>query len=108
MVEELLGPTGEQTEYLLKSISERLSGREDCKRTEYIVTINDNGVNMSPLIQVFPNRYKRKEGDKIDIVSFVHQYKMSNARLDGFVFGTYKYQLTPDRKQRKWRKINES
>lgn len=108
MIENHLGPTGEQTEFLLKSISTRLSGREDCKQLEYVVTINENGVHMNPLVQVFPNRYQRKEKDKIDIVSYVHQYKMPNARLDGFVFGKYKYQLSADKTQRKWRKMNES
>ena len=105
MIDNLLGPTGEQTEFLLKSISSRLSGREDCKDVTYRVTIDHSGVKMEPLIYVFPNRYNRKESDKLDIVSYIHIYKMNNALLSEFVFGTYEYQFSVDRKQRKWRKV---
>lgn len=105
VISDLGEPTGQQTEYLLKSIANRLSGRDDCKKTCYRVTIDHSGVRMSPYIEVFPNRYTRKESDKIDIVSWVHLYKMNNARLSDFVFGTYEYQLSVDGKKRKWRKI---
>ena len=60
---------------------------------------------MYPFIQIFKNRYSRKESDRIDVVSWVHIYKMQNAKLDGFVFGTYEYQLSAEGKQRRWRKI---
>ena len=104
-LENLSEPRGQQTEFLLKSISTRLSGREDCKREQYRVTIDENGVTMFPIVQIFPNRYMRKESDKVDVVSWVHLFKMKNARLDGFVFGTYEYQLSAEGKQRRWRKI---
>lgn len=99
-------PNGKQTEFLLRSISERLSGREDCRNVNYKVTINHNGVSMEPLVYVYKNRYQRKETDKLDIVSFVHKYKMNGAVLSNFVFGTYQYQSTLDGKRRKWRKIS--
>lgn len=105
MIINLEGPTGQQTEFLLKSIADRLSGRDDCRKTCYKVVINHNGVTMFPHVEVFPNRYHRREADKIDVVSFVHQYKMPNARLSEFVFGTYEYQLSVDGKRRKWRKV---
>ena len=105
----MIGKTDEhksqQTEYFLKSIAERLSGREDCKKLCYRVTINHNGVNMLPHIEVFPNRYRRHEEDKIDIVDFIHHYKMKNALLSDFIFGTYEYQLSIDGKKRRWRKV---
>lgn len=100
-------PTGQQTEFLLKAIADRLSGRDDCRKVCYKVKINHQGVVMTPHVEVFPNRYHRQESDKIDIVSYVHQYKMPNAMLSGFVFGTYEYQLSVDGKRRKWRKTNE-
>lgn len=106
LIEHLNEPTAKQTEFLLKSISDRLSGREDCKRMTYTVHIDHRGVTMEPLVYVYKNRYSRKETDKMDIVSFVHKYKMSGARLDGFVFGTYEYRLTLDGNRRKWRKID--
>lgn len=105
MIDNFLGPKGSQTEFLLKSISSRLSGREDCKNVTYRVTIDHCGVKMEPLINVFPNRYNRKESDKLDVVSYIHIYKMHNALLSDFVFGTYEYQFSVDHKQRKWRKV---
>lgn len=106
LVENLSEPNGKQTEFLLNSISTRLSGREDCKGLQYKVTINHNGVSMIPYVEIFPNRYNRKEGDKIDIISWVHLYKMRNALLSNFVFGVYEYQLSAEGKQRRWRKVS--
>lgn len=105
LLENIDQPQGKQTEFLLKSISTRLSGREDCKDITYTVKINHNGVTMEPLIYVYKNRYARKETDRLDIVSFVHQYKMKGALLSGFVFGTYTYSALPDGKRRKWSKV---
>lgn len=105
IVENMDEPQSHQTEYLLKSISQRLSGRDDCRNATYTVTIDHSGVKMSPLVYVFPNKYKRKETDRLDIVSFVHQYKMKGAVLSGFVFGTYTYDTAGDSKGRKWRRI---
>lgn len=106
IIENVDEPTAQQTEFLLKSIASRLSGRDDCKQVTYKVVIDENGVNMSPLIYVYKNRYNRKESDKMDIISFVHHYRMTNALLSGFVFGTYEYQLSIDGKRRKWRKVD--
>ena len=106
MFDNISEPIGQQTEFLLKSIATRLAGREDCKKVKYIVIIDHNGVRMDPLIYVYPNRYKRKDSDKIDIVSFVHQYKMHGALLTDFVFGVYEYELAYEGKRRKWRKIS--
>ena len=99
-------PNGRQTEYLLRCIANRLSGREDCKHLQYKVSININGVSMEPLVYVYKNRYKRQETDKLDIVSFVHDYRMNGAKLSDFVFGTYQYQMSSDGKRRKWIKID--
>ena len=105
MIESLDEPKGQQTEFLLKAISTRLSSRDDCKGKPYTVKIDHNGVSMTPLVYVFPSRYKRKEGDQMDIVSFVHKYKMSSALLSDFVFGTYRYEQIGDSIKRKWRKV---
>ena len=99
-------PQGKQTEYLLKCISTRLSGREDCRNVNYKVTIDYKGVRMEPLVYVYRNRYNRKDVDRLDIISFVHKYKLSSALLSGFVFGTYEYESTEDGKKRRWRKTN--
>ena len=106
MFENVDEPSGRQTEYLLKCISDRLSGRADCRKVRYTVIIDHNGVRMNPLVYVYPNRYRRKETDLIDIVSFVHSYRMKSALLSNFVFGTYEYELSIDGKKRKWRKTS--
>ena len=103
MFENISEPLGKQTEFLLKSVAERLAGREDCRQITYTIMIDHNGVRMNPLIYVYPNRYKRKETDKIDIISFVHEYKMQGALLSDFVFGIYEYSLLGSK--RKWRKV---
>jgi hypothetical protein len=103
-IENLDEPTSAQTEFLLKSIADRLSGRQDCRRVEYKVRIDEHGVRMEPLVYVYKNRFQRQDTDKLDIVSFIHKYKMKGAPLSGFVFGTYEYQLSADGKRRKWRR----
>ena len=97
-----------KTEDLLKYISSRLSGRDDCKKINYKVTISNTRITMEPLIYVYPNRYNRKETDKIDIVTFVLIYKMPHIMLDDFVTGRYEYQLSADGKNRRWRKLDEA
>lgn len=106
MSEIFEGPKGAQTEFLLKAISSRLSGREDCRGKVYTVNIDHTGVTMTPFVYVYRNRYSRKDSDKMDVVSFVHQYRMPNALLSEFVFGTYEYQASMDGKRRRWRKVN--
>lgn len=106
LLENIDEPQGKQTEFLLKAISTRLSGREDCRNLTYRIKIDHNGVTMEPLIYVYKDRYSRKETDRLDIVSFIHQYKMKGAKLSGFVFGTYEYLSTSDNKRRKWRKVD--
>lgn len=106
MFDDVNEPIGQYTEQLLKLIASRLSSREDCKGVNYQIVIDHNGVRMNPLIYVYPNRYKRKESDRLDIVSFVHQYKMCNIILSQFVFGTYEYSPSYDGSRRKWRKVD--
>ena len=99
---------GKPTEYLLKCIAQRLAGREDCKKVNYQIHIDASGIHMYPTVKVFPNRYRRKETDKMDIVTFVYHYKMQGVKLDELVFGRYEYQLSSDGKKRRWRKLNET
>lgn len=93
-----------QTEMFLKNISQRLSGRNDCKKLIYTVTIKSNEVYMKPLIQVYKDRYHKRQEDKMDIISYVHTIKMPGIKLSELVSGTYEYQLSIDGKNRKWRR----
>ena len=96
------------TEDLLKSISQRLAGREDCKKIVYQISIDKDGIHMYPIVNVFPNRYNRKEVDKIDVITYVHEYRLPELKLDELVFGRYEYQLSSDGKKRRWRKVDEA
>ena len=103
---------GKLTELLLKSISQRLSGREDCKDMTYDVKIDNIGIHMYPIIYVYPNCHRRKESDKIDVLTFILATKFQDVVLTGmhdqFVQGTYRYSLVDTEKKRRWRKINET
>ena len=105
MFDKVPEPISKQTEFLLKSISSRLAGRDNCRNVTYRVIIDHNGVRMSPLVYVFPNRYKRRESDKKEIIQFIHENKMNGSMLSGFVFGTYEYRPSYDNKRRKWVKL---
>ena len=97
---------GKRTMELLNYISSRLSGRDDCKNVNYIVTIDHTGIRMSPMVNVYPNRYRRHESDKLDVISYIHMYKMPDALTSDFVFGTYQYQSSFDNKRRRWTRIS--
>lgn len=101
-------PRGKQTELLLKCISGRLSGRQDCRDVNYKVKINNSNIMMEPLIYVYKNRYQRKEIDRLDIISYVCKYKFnSNSEIfTNLVPGTYIYESTLDNKKRRWRKLD--
>lgn len=107
------------TKELLMSIAEHLSGREDCKGIEYTVSIGMSKrdirhITMKPRKQVFPNRYKRCKADKLPVINhviqehFVELYGGADAKMnpivytDNLVKGIYQYQLSVDKKQRRW------
>jgi len=91
------------TEDFLKLIAYRLSGRDDLKRTQYKIKIEaNNQIIMEPLVYIFPNRYNRKEADRIDVVSYMLTMMVSDR---GFVPGTYMYKCSSDNKRRKWIRV---
>ena len=95
------------TQRLLKAVSDRLSGRDDCKGLTYLVDISiKNGVVMNPLIYVYPNKHRRAEADKIDIISFVHRYKLQDLSLDQLEFGTYEYRPIGQTQKRRWIRVS--
>lgn len=106
MFENMPEPSGILTEKLLKAISNRLSGREDCKKLSYLVTIDHTGVKMNPLVQVYPNKHKRKESDLIDIISFIHASQFNNVELTDLIFGVYAYDVFEGLGKRRWRRLS--
>lgn len=88
------------TEILLLTISRRLAGREECRGVNYEVTISKGQITMVPEIEIFPNRYSKKESDKVSVLSYVMM--LMGSRTDELVHGTYIYKSSIDRKKRQW------
>lgn len=93
--------SGKYTEDFLKSISNRLSSRNDCKMCEYEVIISKKSVTMTPTIFIYPNKHKRKVSDKINI----KDWAMTGLSLVDLVEGRYKYVLSLNNTKRRWVKI---
>ena len=92
---------------LLTAISDRLSGRKDCRQVEYLVSIGicdedllekhnishdwifkgmnppqnyyDKYVVFEPVRLVYPNCHDRKESHKLSILEYVANYKLDSA-----------------------------
>lgn len=110
------------TTQFLRHIAQHLSSRPDCKGVEYVVTIGTDqwkdAVLMSPTKYVFPNRYDRSPSYLESVVLHVLKHHMPelylprtecayNAFVDEtkIVPGTYMYQLSVDKKKRRWTKV---
>ena len=88
------------TKLLLLSISNKLSSRADCRKVEYRIRISRNSIYMTPERYCFPNWHKRKEADKLNVVSFcMHKLGYSIADL---VPGCYIYKLSVSNRRRRW------
>ena len=96
----------DNTSEFLQRLSSRLSGREDCKYTEFKVRISENHVTMDPLIYVFPDTHRRAERDKISALAYTLQ--TMNFKYNELSTGTYMYKHRDSqaRKCRKWVKID--
>lgn len=118
----------ELTMQILHSISNRLSSRHDCRKIEYTITIYSTHVQpdvegctdsyiqilFQPDRDVYPDRFHRTIGDKIDIVTYtLHTYFPEIIKghdtfgrpymsSDSLIPGTYRYVLSFDKKQRRW------
>lgn len=105
---------------LLKKLSTRLSGRNDCRFKEYKVTIQKerelSRISLNPIVDVFPDSHRRKQSDKISVLRWIfnddvisgHAYEeygtivIKNATYSP---GLYVYKLSVDNKRRKWMKL---
>ena len=110
------------TTQFLRCIAQHLSSRADCKGLEYVVTIGtdkwDDAVLMSPMKYVFPNRYDRSPSYLESVVLHVLKHHMPElysprteciytafVDINKIVPGTYMYQLSIDKKRRRWTKV---
>lgn len=88
----------------LMLISQHLSGRKELRQVEYVVEISDSTVWISQSICVFPDRHTRTPGAKLPVLEHILQYHY-NRKLPEVVPGTYKYELSAFKKQRRWTRI---
>lgn len=110
---------GQLTKQVLKSISQHLSGRVDCKDVEYSVHIyrddktGDDVIEVSPFITVFPSTFRRKETDRRGIayhvirIHFPEIYAQSSTsvvqvKANSLVQGSYIYKRYKLTRRRKW------
>jgi len=132
------------TKEFLIALSDRLSGRSDCKGVEYIVAISvsnvdmldkygldtnsvlhgmnlpdkylDNVVIFHPYRLVYPNRYERKESNKLNVLELIAKRfdgLFNGLTDDGDLYvnsgylspGLYRYTLSVDRRRRKWERL---
>lgn len=127
--------TSRNTQQFLRYLSRRLSGREDCKKVEFIVGIgfklDDEGkicppgvldpsyISFCPKVDVYRDKHHRKEIDLNNIVDHIVKKYYSDLILgydlmgktlidtSKFLKGVYQYQLSIDGKRRRWVRRNE-
>lgn len=102
------------TKELLRHVSQRLSGREDCKQLEYEVEIGQNQVRFHPDIYTYRDMHHRSDKDRFRVADLIlHKYYSQyiimrdiegNLLIDtsGFLEGIYRYQLSVKGKRRRW------
>lgn len=105
---------GDITLSLLRTIAEHLSGRDDCKGIEYRVSVRNDRIIIDPQRNVFPNTHRRKDTDKLNVIShvmkshfpeyfnYIDEMDETHVKSNVFVEGRYIYKLSSDRKQRRW------
>lgn len=128
-------PKSNLTVDLLKCISDHLSGRKDCRRTEYTVYVGmsddeherqltlaevsdvSNKVFFYPKRSVFPDVHHRRKSDAVDIINHVIKEHFYDELYDSEDFnsvcikpniiepGVYRYILSFDGKKRQWIRV---
>lgn len=124
----------ELTKQLLNCIAKHLSGRQDCRgktyrvvlcttddslEQEYGIVINANeSASFNLGTAVFPDRYHRKDCDKLPVIEHIALYHFPNSLYAGrtaqgaiklnkysIVPGIYEYQPSIDNKRRRWIRV---
>ena len=121
------------TQEFLRCIAQHLSSRPECQHSVYRIAIgvtdsiaapahismfekelSNNRVCFLPNILVFPDRYHRKETDRVSVVMHVASQHFDNMLMsyqeegctfvetDNLVRGVYEYQCSIDKKKRRW------
>lgn len=116
---------GTMTKKILSLLSQHLSSRTDLKRTEYTITVRhdpnseDDIVEISPKILVFPNVHDKQQKDKRTIVYHIMKVHFPEALVISknseygdvhihrgiMTEGTYSYCYKPNYIRRRWFRI---
>ena len=110
--------TTDRTLQLLRHLAEHVSYRTAGQRAEYIVNIGVDTLCFSHNFPVLPDRFHRRETDKCPVAEHVMKFHMPDVFVEAsqgqvvftpgsFVPGVYKYQLSFDRRRRRWTKLEE-
>lgn len=107
----------ERTERLMNLIAVRLSGRDFCKGMTYHLHIsNEQHIMFEPDIEVYPDRYHRKDTDKSNVLNlilikkyseFIHVNENGGLEIhpNTFIPGEYEYTVSFNKKRRKWIRV---
>lgn len=104
----------QHTEDLCRALAHHLSTRKECRGEEYVLGIHDGTVVFWPNIEVYPDRFTRRNGTKLPVVEHVLKLHFSGCGFNKdkfgmitvdptyFVDGTYRYRISVDKRSRKW------
>lgn len=122
------------TQQFLQCIAQHLSSRPECKGVAYRIAIDEydsklvdckpilkndlsgSRILFRPNVLVFPDKYQRKEINKVNVVYHVISSHFSDLLVDNkeiglfidsskLVKGIYEYQSSVDNKKRRWVRI---
>lgn len=108
-----------RTQNLLSRISTRLSGRNDCKKVEYLLTITESEdsnyckIKFKPCIYIYPDRYHKQDTDLASIILYIVGQITNFTVIDDcivvsrglFLPGEYLYEFRKISKRRYWKKL---
>lgn len=98
------------TEWLLHQISYHIASRKSMRNNIIKVQIDDKSnqsVKVTPTIQVYPDRYHKKQSDLRDVLVHVGTVHCSEMPFEDcrLVPGEYIYDFAVNKKRRRWRKV---
>lgn len=106
------------TQHLLRILSRHITNRSEFNQTQFQVTITPSGrITMSPTMYVFPNRYHRKDADKVDLLTHVLADHLDPEQVEniselklapGYLSGCYQYVSSFSGKRRTWIRLTKS
>ena len=91
------------TETILHMISRKISSRTEYKNIEFLVTISEGSIVISPAFLVFPNKQTRKASDKMSLNTYILRF-LDDKDISSMVPGLYIFSTHNTSKKRFWLK----